>query len=268
MSLTVESRALDVPTQPLDELSFSVIIPAYREGNDERDQHFKAFLDNIQEVSDKFNPSRNHQILVVDDGSQDKDPADKTISIARAAGLEVYEHDDRKNHGKGAALRLGFDRARGSVRAFADADGAFSAETVIKLIQIVQEGRGEIAVVKRNESSHESFMRRVGHVTMERLCDHFAETPVSDTQAGAKAFSARAAEKIWPSVTTNRYAVDRHALRLAQLYGFDIVELEAIANPVPGSHVHALRDGYRMAVDSFRIGRACKELELSPIVKT
>lgn len=228
----------------------SVVFPAYNENTGVRGGHFRDNLYRTQETLARVGAS--HEIIVVDDGS-----TDSTADVARSFGVEVVGYPD--NRGKGAATRLGLLSAKGSLRAFADADGSYSPETILGLFEALRQG-ADIATVNRD--SHASIGRRAVHFGLEKLCDLFAPTDVVDTQAGAKAFTAQATEGVWRSVDIDSYAADRQALYIAHVLGLKITEVEAEVTPVGNSHVR-FRDAIRLVLDSSKIGKATKAPALS-----
>ena len=68
-----------------------------------------AALDGLGDVID--------EVLVIDSRSEDR-----TVDVARGAGVAVHQVDDDEDTGKGGALRLGVARMTGDVGVFLDAD--------------------------------------------------------------------------------------------------------------------------------------------------
>src|SRR5437016_4575939 len=68
-----------------------------------------------------------YEILLVDDGSNDKSSA-----IAQGLSCRVVSHNVRR--GAGAALRTGVLSARGSIVAMLDADGTYTAGDIPKML--------------------------------------------------------------------------------------------------------------------------------------
>jgi glycosyltransferase involved in cell wall biosynthesis len=89
---------------PLTSPSVAVVVPAFNEA--ETIGPVLAAVMGLPEVS---------RVVVVSDGS-----TDETARIARAYGAEVIE--TLENQGKGAAMRLGWERVREDIVLFLDAD--------------------------------------------------------------------------------------------------------------------------------------------------
>lgn len=226
----------------------SLIVPAYNEASSTRADAFREMLHGNLTMLEREVPGA-YELLVIDDGS-----TDETVAIADEFGAVVYAHPDGLNHGKGASVRLGILEAKGARRAFADADGSYAPEAIMGLVDRIS-GTADIAVAYRGQGGHASSLRGFGHVALERICDVIAPTKAVDTQAGAKAFTAEAAEAIWPLVRANRYAADRQALHLAHRFGYRVANVAAEVSVRPGSHVRMVRDSARMLADTAQLSR-------------
>src|SRR5436305_2891507 len=86
----------------------SVVIPAYNSA--------ETIAEALRSVlAQKF---REHEIIVVNDGSPDKDKFERAIRPL----LEDIIYIRQRNSGAGAARNLGIEHARGEIIAFLDAD--------------------------------------------------------------------------------------------------------------------------------------------------
>src|SRR4029453_7295052 len=112
------------PRHPLSTPLLSVVIPAYNEG-----RRLPPTLEKIQ----RYLAGRPHEIVVVDDGSQDD-----TAARAAAAGVTVVKSEG--NRGKGHAVRHGMLRARGQRRLMTDADLSTPIEELDRLMKKMDEG--------------------------------------------------------------------------------------------------------------------------------
>jgi glycosyltransferase involved in cell wall biosynthesis len=240
------SRSVLSPLQPRDTPEVSLIVPVYNEAGPGRADAFRAMLDASLTLLDTELPGR-HQVLVIDDGSTDSSRA-----IAQEFGINPLSHPDRQNHGKGATVRLGMLAAQGARRVFADADGSYTPHTILRLADTIG-GAADIAVAYRaSDRGHASSVRSAGHTLLERVCDVIAPTDSIDTQAGAKAFTAEAAEVIWSQVRASGYGADREAMHLARRMGYRVANVPAEVTVVTGSHVRPLRDGALLIADTLR----------------
>ncbi|MBS4024260.1 MAG: glycosyltransferase family 2 protein [Clostridia bacterium] len=109
-------------------MKISVLIPAYNE--EDRIEKTVLALSNIRSIS---------QILVVDDGSQDK-----TAQVAESAGATVVSLEI--NVGKGAALNHGAKFITGDIVCLLDADLGSSAGEASKLINPIIAGEADLTI--------------------------------------------------------------------------------------------------------------------------
>ena len=94
----------------------TIIIPAYHE-----EKGIAVVLDKILKVIDD-----SYEIVVVDDGSEDK-----TFDIAHQYKCRIIQHE--VNKGKGQAIRTGIEQAKGEKIIWIDADDSYPS-SVIPLI--------------------------------------------------------------------------------------------------------------------------------------
>jgi glycosyltransferase involved in cell wall biosynthesis len=94
----------------------TIIVPAYHE-----EKGIAVVLDKILKVIDD-----SYEIVVVDDGSEDK-----TFDIAHQYKCRIIQHE--VNKGKGQAIRTGIEQAKGEKIIWIDADDSYPS-SVIPLI--------------------------------------------------------------------------------------------------------------------------------------
>ncbi len=103
----------------------SIVVPALDE-----ERSVGAVLDELLALRFAA-PTLELEVVLVDGGS-----LDATASIARSrAGVRVYEL--ARGSGRGAALRLGIEKARGNVIVFFPADGEYRAADVLRVVEPV-----------------------------------------------------------------------------------------------------------------------------------
>src|SRR5262249_26632048 len=104
--------------------SVSVILPAYNEE--------AAVAPQIEAIRHVLcSRGMTHEILVVDDGSEDR-----TSEKALDAGARVVRH--LENRGYGAALKTGIDAARYDKIVIVDADGTYPSDQIPFLVGKLQ----------------------------------------------------------------------------------------------------------------------------------
>lgn len=201
-------------------IQLSIIIPSFNEAT-----RIGATLDSIASYLSTL-PLRS-EVLVVDDGSSDQTASFVRARMNEMENLQLLELP--QNCGKGAAVRQGMLLAKGRYRLFMDADNSTSIEQFDKLLGFLDAG---IPVVVGSRTAHGASIQ-ISQPLLRRLAGWFFRTtvrisfalPVTDTQNGFKAFSAKAADEIFSRVATERWAFDVETLVLAKHLNLVILEV-------------------------------------------
>lgn len=171
----------------------SVVMPAYNE-----EQSIAAVVKRLDRSADELLRKNTQvsdvEILIVNDGS-----TDRTEERARAsARARVITHE--KNQGYGAALKTGFLKSKGDIVAFLDADGTYPPEYLGSLCTPIIDGQADMTVGTRDRSGHSGmpFLRRAGNLLFARLLSWIAETPVTDSASGMRAFRKSILPRLLP----------------------------------------------------------------------
>ena len=122
--------------------------------------------------------ARWHEIVVVDDGSQDG-----TGDRAREAGARVITHP--YNKGNGAAVKTGIRAATGAFILIVDADGQHRPADATRLAARL--GEYDLVIGARAGATHANLRRRVGNAVLNRLAGYLAGRPIPDLTSGFRA---------------------------------------------------------------------------------
>lgn len=250
---------LDPSFEASPQLEYALVLPTYNEAS-RREGIFRDTIETYQNgLKEYFGDNQDWELVIADDGSEDH-----TLEVVKDYELPIIQHPDKRNHGRGAVLKLAFPilASRANIVAFTDADGSYSLESIFSQIESIKEG-ADIAVAKRPESlaQHEDIFRLFGHTALNKLCEFIAPTGVSDPQAGLQTYKRESATLLWPQVHSERWAATREVLFLANHLGsmadmnITISESEAPAIPKEESSVHVLKDSIRMIRDSIIMRR-------------
>ncbi|HEY7026182.1 MAG TPA: glycosyltransferase family 2 protein [Gemmatimonadales bacterium] len=106
------------------------------------------------------------EIILVDDYSTDG-TATKLMSLADGARVRVLTHT--RNRGKGAALRTGFEAARGDLVLVQDADLEYDPAEYPKLIAPILDGRADVVYGSRFTGGQSHRVLYFWHYTMNRF---------------------------------------------------------------------------------------------------
>ena len=199
----------------------SVIIPAYNE-----EKRLPETLKEVDQYLEK--QGYEYEILVVNDGSQDRTAAIVKELMGQVESLRLI--DNKENHGKGYAVRQGMRKAKGDFRLFMDADNSTSIEHIEKMWPEFKKGSDVVICSRDIEGSviavaQSLWRRRLGDIFNLIVQVLSGLWGMWDTQCGFKGFTAESAQQIFLKATINRWAFDVEVLVLARKQGFQIMEV-------------------------------------------
>lgn len=190
-------------TQPftLIGMQISLVIPAYNEA-----KRLPAFLQTIADYHHK-NPDHLHEIIVIDDGSNDDTVASAKAFQHELPNFQLIEHGH--NQGKGAAVRTGVLAAHGSHVVFTDADGATPITELPKMIASLQQD--DIAIGNRwlpgAKTERHSLLRQLSGWVYRNYMKLFGLGAI-DTMCGFKGYRADVAQNLFQNLQENRWLFD------------------------------------------------------------
>ncbi|XP_010791673.1 dolichyl-phosphate beta-glucosyltransferase [Notothenia coriiceps] len=221
----------------------SVVIPAYNE-----ELRMPVMLDEATEYLEnrqKKESSFTYEVIVVDDGSEDK-TTEVALRYSRKYGSDkVRVLTLVNNRGKGGAVRMGTLSSRGKFILMADADGA----TKFCDIEKVEAGlngldpKPENMAISCGSRAHledvsvaqRSMFRTFLMYGFHFLVWFFCVRGIKDTQCGFKLFTREAALKTFSCLHVERWAFDVELLYIAQCFKIPIAEVAVNWTEIEGS---------------------------------
>ena len=189
----------------------SVVLPAYEE-EPNLPSLLERALEVLPEVADEW------EVIVVDDGSRD-------ASVDVVAPY-VDEHHPRvrllrhpRNLGYGAALRSGFEHARGDLVFYTDADHQFDLGELAWFVPAIVEAD---VVIGFRVYRYDSVLRCILAWGYNRLVSVLFRVRCRDVDCAYKLFRREALEAI--EVETSDFFVDTELVAKARRQGFRVVE--------------------------------------------
>lgn len=156
-----------------NEVDVSIVLPAYNEES--------AIVAVIREVRDAMaNWPGGWEILVVDDGSQDR-----TSELADGEKVRVIRRVE--NTGSGAARAAGILAARGRIVAMLDADGSYDPSQLPHLLSFLPDYDQVNGARIREEGDHR-WLRMVVKYAIRKLAEATSGKRIPDLNTGFKVF--------------------------------------------------------------------------------
>lgn len=202
----------------------SIIIPAKNEAN-----NLPWVLKGVARLTGRIG---RHEIIVVDGHSKDK-----TRAVARSFGCRVvFDH----GKGKGEALRVGAQKAKGEILLFIDADGSHHPKDIPKLLRpILKDDISHVSGSRMLAGSDElhrdlgQFIRLMGSAMITLGINYRFKVGLTDCQNGFRAIKKEVFEKL--DLRENATTIEQEMTIKSLKRGFCLIE-------VP-THEYARRSG-------------------------
>ena len=182
-----------------DTLKLSVVMPCYNE----RDT-LEAVIDSVRDCG-----IAKLEIIIVDDYSTDGTRELLQTELGKKADKVLYH---KKNMGKGAALRNGFQAATGDLVVVQDADTEYDPKDYATLIEPFVNGRGDADVVygSRYARSERYMIKRFYHSAGNKfltfMSNLFSDLALTDMETCYKMFRREIIQSI--PIKENRFGFE------------------------------------------------------------
>ena len=151
-------------------MKLSIIIPCFNE-----ESTVKTLVESVQASQVDI-----QEIIVVDDGSVDNTL--KILHSMKSDNLIIKTH--KYNKGKGAALRTGFQAAKGDICLVQDADLEYDPKEYSKLIQPILDDKADVVFGSRFQGGYPHrvvyFWHRIGNGFLTLLSNIFTDLNLTD----------------------------------------------------------------------------------------
>jgi dolichyl-phosphate beta-glucosyltransferase len=238
-------QACAIFRQPMS--SLSIVIPAYNEA-----VRLGASLHTAIEYLREQWPES--ELIIVDDGSRDNTAALAREILEDSGSLRTSIISYKSNLGKGRAVRLGLQAARGEVALFSDADLSTPITEVPKLVEPIMRGDfdvtfGSRALDRSLIGVHQPWRREQGGRVFNLVVRLATGLPFWDTQCGFKAFRMKVCRPIVEAATVDRFGFDVELLYLAYRAGLRLKEVPVRWDHNDQSKVSVLTDSFKMLTE-------------------
>ncbi len=192
----------------------SLVVPAYKQE--------KTIIKDIKALDKALSAFPfKHEIIVVVDGFVDKTHDLLLSHKSEVRSLKVLGYKDNK--GKGFAIKLGVEKAKGDIIGFIDAGMDLDPSEISIMLDIMDWNKADIVLgSKLHPESKVNYPlpRKIlswGYRTLTHLLFGFK---VKDTQVGLKFFKKRVAKEVFSKIIVKKFAFDIEVLAVAYKLGY------------------------------------------------
>jgi dolichyl-phosphate beta-glucosyltransferase len=257
-------------------MMLSIVLPAYNEAQrislsiEEIRTKMPSVCTAIAEILQCDRVAIAFEVIVVNDGSSDRTGEIVRKYIERFPDFDLQLIDLPTNQGKGYAVKIGVEAARGKYIVFMDTDLSTPLSELPKLIQALQKNKaiaiGSRGLAKSQIVMHQPIYRELMGKIFNLLVKLFVINGIHDTQCGFKGFRAYEAKQIFGLLQTHRFGFDVELLLIAQELGISIQEIPVTWCNYIHSSVSPLRDSWEMFYSLLQMKRQVRQsLLIAPI---
>ena len=180
-------------------MKLSIIIPAYNED--------RTLEELIRKVKDVNLGQIKKEIIIVDDGSSDESIIILKEKIEPIVDKVIYK---KKNMGKGAAVKTGFENATGDFVIIQDADLEYDPDEYNRLLEPILEDKADVVYGSRFMGGRphrvHMFWHQVGNNFLTTLSNIFTNLNLTDIETCYKMFKKEVIDSI--KIEENRFGLE------------------------------------------------------------
>ena len=226
----------------------SVVIPCYNE-----EQRLPRTVEQIERYLDAR--KNGYELVLVDDGSGDGTRA--VMDAAAKAHAAVRIEALPRNRGKGRALAVGVEAAKGDEILVTDADLSTPIEELEKLQAALDRGAGIAIGSRALRASRVEVSQPAYRVLMGKGFNLIVQAVllpgIWDTQCGFKLFRADVARRVFAHLSTDGFGYDPEVLYRARRQGVKIAEVPVVWRNSAETKVRPLKSSWDMLKHVVRV---------------
>ena len=246
--------------------TLSIVMPAYNEAG-----RLATSLPIVVDYLSKDWPES--ELIVVDDGSTDETARVAHDILDNNGSVRTSIISYKSNLGKGRAVRLGLQAARGDIALFSDADLSTPITEVPKLTEPIAGGDVDVAFGSRALDRsligvHQPWRREQGGRIFNFVVRLATGLPFWDTQCGFKAFRMKVCRPIVESATVDRFGFDVELLYVAYRAGLRLKEIPVRWNHDADSKLSVVSDSLKAINEVVSIRQQARRGVYDSAIKT
>jgi len=226
----------------------SVVIPCYNE-----EQRLPRTIEQIERYLDA--KEAPYELILVDDGSADGTRQVMDAAAERRDGIRVEALPH--NRGKGRALAVGVEAAKGDEVLITDADLSTPIEELDKLQAALRGGAGVAIGSRALRASRVEVSQPFYRVLMGKGFNLIVQAVllpgIWDTQCGFKLFRGDVARSVFAGLTTDGFGFDPEVLYRARKQGVKIAEVPVVWRNSAETKVSPVRSSLDMLKHVIRL---------------
>lgn len=197
-------------------MKITVIIPMYNE-----EENVLNTLNRVNNILDTY---KDYEIIVIDDGSNDKTFELANEFASKNSNLSIFQHSI--NMGMGRALRTGFEKSNGDVIVTIDADLSYDPCYIPKLIDEL-DNVTDIVIgsqyMEGGETENIPLVRLFISKTANRIVGYAMKDNLSTVTGVLRAYKKEVIESI--EIDSNGTEINPEILSKASALGFNLKEI-------------------------------------------
>ncbi len=203
--------------------TISIVIPVYNERN--------FIKDTLQKITTANSLGLRKEIIVVDDGSKDGTvEIIKNFIKTKNNNAIIKPLLRKKNQGKGATLKMGFQNTTGDIVIVLDADLEYSPDDLHLMISPFIKSGADVVYGSRLSTTEPHRVLYYWHYVINKLLTTFSNVltnlTLTDMETGYKAFKGDLIRKIAPKLESKRFGFEPEiTARISKIKGIKIFEV-------------------------------------------
>ena len=202
-------------------MKLSIVIPAYNE-----EPTILSILERVKNV--ELLQGCGKEVIIVDDCSSDQTAALVKEFMTANPALEMQYHLQDKNSGKGAAIRRGFELAKGEIIVIQDADLEYDPEEYNILLRPILTDKADVVYGSRfmggNPHRILFFWHSIGNKFLTFVSNMFTDLNLTDMETCYKMFRTSLLSHF--TLEENRFGIEPElTAKFARIKGIRIYEV-------------------------------------------